>query len=55
MSISTDDIDARLDALALRPALAAALAELTGPLREVLLLHAWAGLSHDEIAEVLEC
>jgi RNA polymerase sigma-70 factor (ECF subfamily) len=50
-----DQIDARLDAIALRPALADALAELTVPLREVLLLHAWAGLSNEEVADALGC
>lgn len=36
------DSDHRLDAVALRPALAAALADLPHAQREVLLLHAWA-------------
>jgi RNA polymerase sigma-70 factor (ECF subfamily) len=35
--------------------LALALAGLSPGLREVLVLHAWAELSHDEIAEVLGC
>jgi RNA polymerase sigma-70 factor (ECF subfamily) len=43
----------RLDAQAERAALAAALAELRREEREVLLLHAWAGLSDAEIAESL--
>lgn len=50
---STADTDARLDARALRPALYAALASLPPDQREVLLLHAWAGLSTVEIAEAL--
>jgi RNA polymerase sigma-70 factor (ECF subfamily) len=45
----------RLDARALGPALALALAELSPPLREVLVLHAWAELSHEEIAAALGC
>jgi RNA polymerase sigma-70 factor (ECF subfamily) len=48
-------VDERLDAAAMRPALAAALADLTPALREVLLLHAWSELSHAEIAEALGC
>ena len=48
------DSDRRLDAAALRPALAEALAGLPLGQREVLLLHAWAGLSHEEIADALE-
>jgi RNA polymerase sigma-70 factor (ECF subfamily) len=43
----------RLDAQAQTRALAAALAELRAEEREVLLLHAWAGLSDSEIAEAL--
>jgi RNA polymerase sigma-70 factor (ECF subfamily) len=43
----------RLDAAALAPALAAALAALSPVSREVLLLHAWGELSHEEIAEAL--
>jgi RNA polymerase sigma-70 factor (ECF subfamily) len=39
------EIEARLDAVALGPALAVALAELSPALREVLLLHAWGALS----------
>jgi RNA polymerase sigma factor (sigma-70 family) len=45
----------RLDAEALGPALALALAELSPALREVLVLHAWAELSHEEIAAALGC
>lgn len=48
------DSDHRIDALALRPALADALASLPAGQREVLLLHAWARLSHEEIAAALE-
>jgi RNA polymerase sigma-70 factor (ECF subfamily) len=46
-SASADD---RLDATARRQALAGALAALRRAEREVLLLHAWAGLSYEEIA-----
>jgi RNA polymerase sigma factor (sigma-70 family) len=49
----TADSDRRLDALALRPALADALADLPAGQREVLLLHAWARLSHEQIAAAL--
>ncbi len=45
--------NARLDAQALMPALARALAELPAPDRDVLLLFAWAELSYDEIAAAL--
>lgn len=48
------DSDERLDASALRPALAAALADLSHGEREVLLLHAWAELSPAEIALALD-
>jgi RNA polymerase sigma factor (sigma-70 family) len=48
-------VEDRLDAEALGPALARALAGLSPALREVLVLHAWAELSHDEIAEALGC
>jgi RNA polymerase sigma factor (sigma-70 family) len=47
------DSDYRLDAAALRPALAEALASLPHAQREVLLLHAWAELSNEEIAAAL--
>lgn len=50
---STAESDARLDAQALAPALSVALAGLSSDQREVLLLHAWAGLSPAEIAEAL--
>ncbi|HTZ91885.1 MAG TPA: RNA polymerase sigma factor [Streptosporangiaceae bacterium] len=46
--------DRRVAAAWLVPRLAAALAQLTRDQREVLLLHAWAGLSPSEIAAVLE-
>jgi RNA polymerase sigma-70 factor (ECF subfamily) len=42
-----------LDGAALGPVLADALATLSAPLREVLLLHAWGELSHVEIATAL--
>ncbi len=48
-------VEDRLDTEALGPALALALAELSPALREVLVLHAWAELSHEEIAEALGC
>ena len=48
------DSDHRLDAMAVRPALAAALADLPPAQREVLLLHAWADLSNEEIAVALD-
>jgi RNA polymerase sigma factor (sigma-70 family) len=41
---------ARADAAALGPAVAAALADLRAPERDVLLLVAWAGLEYDEVA-----
>lgn len=41
---------ARADAAALGPAVAAALADLRAPERDVLLLVAWAGLDYDEVA-----
>jgi RNA polymerase sigma-70 factor (ECF subfamily) len=47
------DIDARLDAEALGPALADALAALPPRQRDVLLLHAWAELAPAEIATAL--
>jgi RNA polymerase sigma-70 factor, ECF subfamily len=42
-----------LDAQAVRPALAAALADLRREERDVLLLHAWAELSDAEVADAL--
>lgn len=50
---TSDDDDARIDAAALAPALSEALATLPSGQREVLLLHAWAGLSPAEIATAL--
>jgi RNA polymerase sigma factor (sigma-70 family) len=52
--IGADDVDARLDAAAAAPILAAALAALGAGEREVLLLFAWAELTYDEIAIALE-
>lgn len=52
-SATTSDVNERLDARALGPALAAALTDLTHDEREVLLLNAWAGLSPAEIAHAL--
>jgi RNA polymerase sigma factor (sigma-70 family) len=51
-----DDLDesvARADARVQRRQLAAVLAELQGRERDILLLHAWAGLTDTEIAEAL--
>jgi RNA polymerase sigma factor (sigma-70 family) len=48
------DADRRLDAMSLGPALAKALASLPAGQREVLLLHAWSELSHEEIAAALD-
>jgi RNA polymerase sigma-70 factor (ECF subfamily) len=48
-----EDSHNRVDAAAVRLALAAALASLPATQREVLLLHAWADLSHDEISAAL--
>ena len=45
--------DQRLAAALLAPKLAAALVQLTADQREVLLLHAWGDLSHEEIAAAL--
>ena len=49
-----DAADRRIIAALLAPRLAAALAQITADQREVLLLHAWAELSHEEIAAALE-
>ena len=49
----TDDIDARADALRLRGRLATGLAALPRAERDVLLLHAWSGLSDAEVAAAL--
>ena len=48
-----DDADRRLDAAAVAPVLAAALASLGAGDREVLLLYAWADLSYEEISVAL--
>jgi RNA polymerase sigma-70 factor (ECF subfamily) len=45
--------DERLSASLVAPRIAAALAELVTEQREVLLLHAWADLRHEEIASAL--
>jgi RNA polymerase sigma-70 factor (ECF subfamily) len=49
-----DEVDARLDAAATLPLLAAALGSLGARDREVLLLFAWAELSYEEISIALE-
>jgi RNA polymerase sigma factor (sigma-70 family) len=54
LSDDSDAADQRVIAALLAPRLAAALGQLSGEQREVLLLHAWAGLSHEEIAAALE-
>jgi RNA polymerase sigma-70 factor (ECF subfamily) len=54
LSDSSDAADQRVIAALLAPRLAAALGLLTRDQRDVLLLHAWAELSHEEIAAVLE-
>ncbi len=48
-----DAADERVIAATLAPRVAGALAELSAEQREVLLLHAWADLSHEEIAAAL--
>jgi RNA polymerase sigma factor (sigma-70 family) len=48
-----DDPDSRVVAAALAPRIAGALAALSPQQREVLMLHAWADLSHQEIAAAL--
>lgn len=48
------DVAGRLDAATARGRLAAALARLAGPDRDVLLLVAWAGLSQPEVATALD-
>lgn len=50
---SAEGVDQRVVIAMLAPRLAAALGELTRDQRDVLLLHAWAELSHDEIAAAL--
>ena len=47
------DAESRVVATALAPRIAGALAALNRDQREVLLLHAWGGLSHDEISAAL--
>jgi len=47
-------VDERITAAMLAPRLAAGLAQLTRDQRDVLLLSAWAELSHEEIAAVLD-
>jgi RNA polymerase sigma factor (sigma-70 family) len=54
VSGSAEAVDQRVTAAILAPKLAAGLAQLTRDQRDVLLLHAWAELSHEEIAAVLE-
>jgi RNA polymerase sigma factor (sigma-70 family) len=49
-----DAADQRIIAALLAPRLAAALSQITSDQREVLLLHAWAELSHEEIAAALD-
>jgi RNA polymerase sigma factor (sigma-70 family) len=50
----SEAVDQRLAAALLAPRLAAALGQLSGDQRDVLLLHAWAELSHEEIAAALQ-
>lgn len=49
----SDAADVRVTAAALAPRIAGALAALNRDQREVLLLHAWAELSHEEVAAAL--
>lgn len=51
---SMGDADNRMDAQRAAPQLAKALAKLPPHQREVLLLHAWAGLSDQEIASAVD-
>jgi RNA polymerase sigma factor (sigma-70 family) len=53
LSGSPAAVDERITAAMLAPRLAAGLAQLTRDQRDVLLLSAWAELSHEEIAAVL--
>lgn len=48
-----DEVESRLDAAALIPALAEALRRLRPDERDVLLMHAWQGLSYRDIAAAL--
>jgi RNA polymerase sigma factor (sigma-70 family) len=50
VDVSADDALGRIEADSLGPALAAALATLSAPDRDTLLLLAWGGLGYDEIA-----
>jgi RNA polymerase sigma factor (sigma-70 family) len=52
--VCAEAADNRVISTALAPRIAAALQLLTPEQREVLLLHAWAELSHEEIAAALE-
>jgi RNA polymerase sigma factor (sigma-70 family) len=52
-SDASDIIDQRVSAAALAPVLAGALASLNRRQRDVLLLHAWADLSYEEIGAAL--
>ena len=54
LSDSSGAVDQRVTAALLAPRLAAALGLLTRDQRDVLLLYAWAELSHEEIAAALE-
>ena len=54
LSEESDAADQRVSAALLAPRLAAALGQLSGEQREVLLLYAWAELSHEEIAAALQ-
>ncbi len=49
-----DDVDGRVDAAAVSSTLAGSLAQLSANEREVLLLHAWADMSYEQISEALE-
>jgi RNA polymerase sigma factor (sigma-70 family) len=53
-SDGSEAADRRVIAALLAPQLAAALAQINADHREVLLLHAWAELSHEEIATALD-
>jgi RNA polymerase sigma-70 factor, ECF subfamily len=48
-----DDVEGRMDAAAMVPALAEALKRLRLDERDVLLMHAWQGLSYRDIADAL--
>jgi RNA polymerase sigma factor (sigma-70 family) len=48
-----DEVEGRLDAAAMAPALAEALRRLRPDERDVLLMHAWQGLSYRDIADAL--